>query len=437
MNAILLKILGACLLASLLAAAALTLKKAPKRVRFAVWGLAALLVCVLAAVFFLTDPAKKEAPSLPSYSTALEDLPADYSIAQAKADGCLVMEGRTATAGKDVWQSFVSAAESGGSAAVRIVHSYTSTSAGGPPSVFVHDLSFDGEIYTYRGFEDGEEITRQFKYLLRFEGEAPATAAYRRYVRYVLVNDAGVTWGDIERGMFSSQSGDWIDHATVYQELTGTAAANAETLDTAISAAVLEHCGDKYYEGDFRAESHVILGVDGTLAGGTVTVYTMALYQEFGYAGAGFRSVSGSHIPTALTFRVSENGDGYECELLEYWTPRDGSYYWPDLREKFPASIPDDDLDTQKWITQNMRECYAQAVEYGQVDTDAVIDGLFEIIASSPATSSNPYDYIEEHIVEVRELEYYGEYTLRYISERQDETGLKGQLMRIVADRIK
>jgi hypothetical protein len=55
----------------------------------------------------------------------------------------------------------------------------------------------------------------------------------------------------------------------------------------------------------------------------------------------------------------------------------------------------------------------------------------------SPAASSNPSDYIEAHLIEYRELTYYGNYTLRYVfSEflKGGQTGLKGHLMRIAMD---
>ena len=60
------------------------------------------------------------------------------------------------------------------------------------------------------------------------------------------------------------------------------------------------------------------------------------------------------------------------------------------------------------------------------------------MIESSSATSSRPADYIDAHSVEYRELMYYGDYTLQYIFSKfhleGNQTGLRGQLMRIALD---
>ncbi len=88
-------------------------------------------------------------------------------------------------------------------------------------------------------------------------------------------------------------------------------------------------------------------------------------------------------------------------------------------------------------MLQQTQNCYASAVKYGGVDTDAVIDGLFEEITSSPLWASNPGAYIDAHPIEIRELTYYGDYTRDYILTRflaGGETGLKGHIMRYVLD---
>lgn len=81
--------------------------------------------------------------------------------------------------------------------------------------------------------------------------------------------------------------------------------------------------------------------------------------------------------------------------------------------------------------------CYSQAVSYFGIDTEAVITKLFDAIASSPAVSSNPGDYIDAHGWEYLELQFYGDYTLRYLFEQflaGGQTDLKGYLMRILLD---
>ena len=134
-------------------------------------------------------------------------------------------------------------------------------------------------------------------------------------------------------------------------------------------------------------------------------------------------------MPAALTFTKNPAG---AYELQEYWIPQDGRGYGPSIKEKFPADIYNEAIDTQKYILPHTQACYAQAVEYGNVDTDTVIEKLLQIIMSSPGESSNPRDYIDGHPIEYRELKYYGDYTLCYIYTeflKGGQTGLKGHIM--------
>ena len=52
--------------------------------------------------------------------TPLEALPEDYSLEQAKADGCVVHEDGDVSAGQEAWEEFVSDAAAGKSAGVRL-----------------------------------------------------------------------------------------------------------------------------------------------------------------------------------------------------------------------------------------------------------------------------------------------------------------------------
>ena len=162
---------------------------------------------------------------------ALELLPEDYSLEQAKADGCVVLEDGQITSGKERFLRFAENCSDRRNDSVRIAMHYT---LGDPsrydpdyyeevkdsyPRLFFHDLIYDGRTYTWQGYEDGELVERRYSYMLRMENppEGPA-AAWDHAIRYVLVNDPNVTWGDIWHGMISSQSDAYIDHAVVYQE---------------------------------------------------------------------------------------------------------------------------------------------------------------------------------------------------------------------------
>lgn len=164
------------------------------------------------------------------------------------------------------------------------------------------------------------------------------------------------------------------------------------------------------------------------------THYGWALYEEYRVTDNGLKRVICSHIPVAITFREDPSGT---LTLEEYWKPGDGSYYAQDICEKFPAYIAEDGMDSQKFILQQTQECYAQAVASTGLDTNKVIGTLIETICSSPAQSSNPRDYIEEHSIEYRELTYYGRYTLKYCFTeflKGGQTDLRGHIMRAAID---
>ena len=81
-------------------------------------------------------------------------------------------------------------------------------------------MSFDGKKYIIESVEDGKRFSKEYQYLVKYEGRPnSATATFSKYTYYVLVDDNTVTWDDIEHGMFSSQSGYWIEPYRVYLDL--------------------------------------------------------------------------------------------------------------------------------------------------------------------------------------------------------------------------
>lgn len=91
---------------------------------------------------------------------------------------------------------------------------------------------------------------------------------------------------------------------------------------------------------------------------GVVTVYGLALYQGYDMVDGKLHEEAGSHTPVAITFDVL-NG---RYSLKEYWRPGDGTYYEPDIREKFPDKIEDEAMNTQKYIAAQKQECHVQAM---------------------------------------------------------------------------
>lgn len=162
----------------------------------------------------------------------LEELPADYSLEQAKADGCVTHENGDVTQGREVFESFYNTAKSGKADAVRLAFYYTlddpsrydsdyyESIKDDYPVLFVQDLTFDGKEYTIRWYEDGEEIVKTYSFLMKYEGQAESPEAlYTSYVRYVLTDDDTVTWQELMYGMISSQFGDYIAFTSVCTDL--------------------------------------------------------------------------------------------------------------------------------------------------------------------------------------------------------------------------
>jgi len=139
----------------------------------------------------------------------------NYSLEDAKRDGYVIEEDGSVIYGKDIWQDFVDLSAKKTPCKVRIIQCYKS---GG---MYILELAYNGETFLLSEYEKEKLYQSEYKYLMRYEGEAETKdATYTSYVRYVLVNDDKVTWKDITRGMFSSQMDDYIPHRTIYTDLT-------------------------------------------------------------------------------------------------------------------------------------------------------------------------------------------------------------------------
>ncbi len=136
-------------------------------------------------------------------------------------------------------------------------------------------------------------------------------------------------------------------------------------LDTAIHNAIMEHNKDRYYKGVFTCESHIVLATEAggpASAGqiGTLTVYALALYEEYDLSEEGIQSVSGGCSPVALTFHVTETG----YALSEYWESGDGADYSDDIRDKFPEDVLDTIWNPQNHVDALKAENHQKALDF-------------------------------------------------------------------------
>lgn len=162
--------------------------------------------------------------------TPLEDIPSDLSLSDVKKSGCVVFEDGDITDGEEGWEEFLAKVENKEPATVRIANYYIldeekcdsvyyESAKDEYPMLFIHELSYDGESYTIRWFEEGEEISRNYKYMKKMVEEPVSDSAEFLFsIEYVLLNDETVTKEDIFRGLISSQMGAAIDHYTVFTD---------------------------------------------------------------------------------------------------------------------------------------------------------------------------------------------------------------------------
>ena len=153
------------------------------------------------------------------------------ALDKAVENGYVVHMDGDVTNGQEIWESFISDTSQGKAASVQVAEYYTldeercseeyfEAYREDYPMLFLFDLTFDGSTYTLKWKEGDKEYIRQFQYLMHYTGEAPTThATYDTYSRYVLTNDNNVTWEELQKGMFSSQLGDYIEHHSVYTDL--------------------------------------------------------------------------------------------------------------------------------------------------------------------------------------------------------------------------
>lgn len=177
------------------------------------------------------------------------------------------------------------------------------------------------------------------------------------------------------------------------------------------------------------------------------TVYGMALHESLGFSGATFHEVAYDYVPVKLQFlKESES----EYVLKDAWFPEkpyeSRDFYQEAIWDAFSSYLEELATDViyaiqdDIYLTSLRQNCYEQAVSYGAVDTDTVIEDLLEQITKTPVTLlSGVQNYIEAHKLEYRELTYYGKYTLWYCFKeflKGGQTGLRGQIMASVCKDI-
>lgn len=168
-------------------------------------------------------------------------------------------------------------------------------------------------------------------------------------------------------------------------------------LGVSMDMAVAGHNHSSETEGHFVALDYDVLQVSKTA--NRTTVYAWVMYEEYSYDGTDVKEESGSRIPTVITFDTSsENSDKSTYDVIEYWEPRDGSYYADDIRAKFPWSIRRKAFDVSG-ADQQHENCLRAAREYYGVGQNTAessseefyltigADNVKSIVVTTPYTS--------------------------------------------------
>ena len=160
---------------------------------------------------------------------------ADEALKLAKKTDTVVFEQQGCTSGREVWDSFFRSVSNGKPASVLCAHYFVldkeriseelyEEEENEYPKLFFYYVEYDGKEYHIKTRESTKETPddrETFQNLLHLTGEAPETALYSAYDRYVLTDEPSITWEDIEAGLYSSQAGAGYRHFTVYEDFSG------------------------------------------------------------------------------------------------------------------------------------------------------------------------------------------------------------------------
>lgn len=167
------------------------------------------------------------------YNASIKELKSitdNYSLDDAKNDGCLVMENGSITSGQETFSDFLSATENYNGASIRVVKYYTlgdksqysneyyEQEKDNYPMLFITDVVFENGNYTTYSFEDGELITKTYKYMIKDEFEANPQATFTSAEYYILANNKDTSWNEIMSSILSSQLPAQIEYFVVYQK---------------------------------------------------------------------------------------------------------------------------------------------------------------------------------------------------------------------------
>ena len=150
------------------------------------------------------------------------------ALEAVKEAGYVVEEDCCMTSGQEAWQDFYKATRNGTPASITVAHYYTldpdrtapstyEAYSQDYPSLYITELSYDGEIFVLRTESD----VRVYEYLMKYTVSGTPTVSsteHKNISHYVLTHDNTHTWDQLWCSLTSSAVGTVIDHYTICTE---------------------------------------------------------------------------------------------------------------------------------------------------------------------------------------------------------------------------
>lgn len=195
-----------------------------------------------------------------------------------------------------------------------------------------------------------------------------------------------------------------------------------QSLDDAISAAIMKHNSERYLKGTYACCYHEVLATE---AGGaadtdeieTVTAYIIAAYGEYEMKNGVVESVSGGSGPIALTFSV----EATEYSLVEYWEAEDGRYYADSIRDKFPSGVAESAIKDPYTVS---KLCDEKAQTYFNNNAEVSVNSDSHYVGMTKAYST--YDSVEVTVDGI-EIGRNGSGISMSLTNNSDETVMTGR----------
>lgn len=227
---------------------------------------------------------------------------------------------------------------------------------------------------------------------------------------------------DIEKGSFvllldSSLTFTMDNGETVVVEYV-----KMQSLDDAITAAIMEHNSERYLKGAYACSYHEVLATEASGDASSdeiekVTAYIIAAYGEYELKNGAVESVSGGSGPIALTFSVEDT----EYTLLEYWEAEDGRNYADSIREKFPLSVAVSVIKDPYTVS---KLCDEKAQTYFNNNAEVSVNRDSHYVGMTKAYST--YDLVEVTVDEI-EIGQNGSGVSMSLTNNSDETVITGR----------